>query len=991
MRVDLVLQVGEVDETVVVAGAAPLVRTETSSLEQVVQNREILELPLNRNASFTQLAALSAGVSSRNRGGLGYQKDNLVFGGARARDNDFRIDGIRAMESHNADITVRPPLDSIQEFQLVRHQYSAEHGRAMGAIIEVRTKSGTNSFHGSVYEFARRGSWSAIPYFARTKPTYVEDRYGGSIGGPIRLPGAYDGRDKSFFFLAYEKFKSPSQRVARHYSLTAAERAGDFSDSVWAATDGPPRNPFTGESFPNSMVPASFFSPATDRMLQIIPGPTGDFDGVGNWTGNLPNDDETPYWIIRVDHSVAENHSLFGSVLWSRRYKIYTEGIDAGESGRIGMFDQNEDDIATILGYRWTVSPKVVLESRAGYTYHDQSWNAQDKSTNWAQDWGFDFHPRDDLAHLHGVPRVTVSGFGRLFGFWGTPLNRRLSYLYNVANIVSINQGDHYLKVGVDVVQDRIRGIGGCGSTGQYWTTTPRGSGDRGARFRMGQWDFAGFQFTPGWSKAKRWQTAYFVQDDWKVSPKLTLNLGLRYDYVPPYSSMNCRVARYDLRADHVIYPECLQSQLSAEAREGFLFPHVFQGPPKSYVGEHKTDLAPRFGLAYRPFGGSDMVVRAGYGLFYSSPQGYAVVRNWKTAPWSAWLTISAPPRAMFGSSEARFYHGPYDESVPAVATFINTGGNVVEYLKPGDIRMPEDGFHNAYAQHWNVTIQKALTNDTALELAYAGTRGVHLDFEWRARKFAALYGVTDFFLEQNLRLSTSGGDSKYHALQATLHKRYSRGISFRANYTWGKLMTDLPSERFDAGGSFDYLRQKHLEWGRGDADVTHNFNLSGIFGLPIGRNRTWGTNMARGLDAVVGGWALTLIFDATSGQAFSPTGVFGGGLRPDAVRDPNTSSRTRERWFDPSAFQDPDCELCLGNAGRNTIDGPNFWNLDVGIFKAFTFKESHRLEARVELFNAFNHPNFMSMITNITNPAAGLLTSPAAMRQVQLAFRYSF
>lgn len=973
LRVDLVLEVGEVTDSVTVEGRVPLVRSETSSLEVVVQNREILELPLY-GRDFLALTGLTAGVSTKAPAGAGYQLHNLVVGGARARDNEYRIDGIRAMASHNADITVKPPLDSIQEFQLIRHQYSAEYGRAMGAIVEVRTKSGTNDFHGSVYEFARRGNWSAVPYFAASKPRFTQDDFGGSIGGPVWLPGLYNGRNRTFFFYNFEKFRSPSDIVMRNYVLTEAERQGDFSQSIW----GQPVDPLTGQPFDGGRVPAGRFSPAALNMLDILPGPNQPLDGTFNSNVNLPNDTETPKHVFRVDHAFSDRHSLFSSVMWNRQSRIVAPALDCGTGcNRASDLDEDFDDVNLVVGYTWSLSPAVIWQARAGYSYHKQGWEQIDRSQNFAKEWGFAFHPPDDRPDLHGVPRINVAGFGSYFGLWATPFNHRLEYLYHLSNTVSVIKGDHYIKLGADIIEDRLRGSGACGSTGQYWFgSNADGTLNRAADFLMGIYNFAGFQFTPQWSKAKRLQTSYFVQDDWKLSPRLTLNLGLRHDYFAPYESMTGRIARFDLHRDEVIYPEKARSQMTPDQLDALEFPFRFEGSARSYPEAAKGNFSPRLGLAFRPFGGNDTVVRAGYGLFYGSPQGFAVVRNWKVAPWQAWLNFGdfvGPGRLMF-----------VDQKIPEVET--------VQYLTPGDIRMPEEGFKNAYVQHWNLTIQRALGGDVAVELGYAGSRGVHLEFEHRGQKFAHLYGFQDYFMGAQLRISSSGHDSKYHALQTTLQKRYSRGLTFRANYTWSKLMNDTP-ELFDTGSASDPLIEKRTEWSRGQADLTHNFNLSGIYELPFGRGQAWGAAWSRGLDAVLGGWKLNFLMNAHSGAPMNV--LWGPTFRPDLVPGSKASldNPTRDRWIDPGVFQRPSCFPCQGNVGRNIVNGPGFFDTDLGVSKIFRIPgtENHTLEVRGELFNAFNHPNLFRAATDVSQPGSERLTGAFPMRRVQLGLRYAF
>jgi hypothetical protein len=569
-----------------------------------------------------------------------------------------------------------------------------------------------------------------------------------------------------------------------------------------------------------------------------------------------------------------------------------------------------------------------------------------------------------------------------------------LEYLYNLTNTVSINKGDHYIKLGADIIQDRARSNGACGATGQYFwggSPPPLGTTNRAADFLLGMYGSGGFQFTPQWTAIKRWQTSYFVQDDWKISRKLTLNLGLRHDYFAPYESLTGRIARYDLVHDQVLYPEKARAQMTPQQLAALKFPYRFEGPALSFPEAVKTNFSPRIGIAFRPFGTGDTVVRAGYGLFYTSPFAFAVARNWKVAPWQAFIGLS--PSGVGRPDTPFLIH----QSIPELEG--------AQYKLPGNIRMPENGFKNAYAQHWNLTIQASLFKDMALEVGYVGTKGVHLEFERRAKDFAPLYGFKDFAIGSQLFIWTSSHDSEYNAMQVTLQKRYSAGLTFRSNYTWGKLMNNTP-EGFDLDDpSITYGRE---EWARGQADIKHNFNFSGIYELPFGRGRVWGVDWNRGIDAVLGGWKLNFFFDANSGApvnifwAPSPVGT-AIGLRPDLVPGKNPvlpkSEQTRQRWFDVTAFRQPACWPCQGNFGRNVIDGPNFANLDLGISKIFQIPDkTHTLEIRGEMFNALNHPNLVlrgfdqqgDQVT-ITRPNPAALQNAFPMRRIQLAVRYAF
>jgi hypothetical protein len=354
------------------------------------------------------------------------------------------------------------------------------------------------------------------------------------------------------------------------------------------------------------------------------------------------------------------------------------------------------------------------------------------------------------------------------------------------------------------------------------------------------------------------------------------------------------------------------------------------------------------------------------------------VGRNYAVAPWAAFLYYTNVPTPVRSLMVA-------DRILPELASNV--------YTTPGDIRMPEPGFKNAYNQQWNLTVQQSLPGNMALEIGYVGSRAVHLDFELWGRRYASLYGLQDFFLGPSLRLSASGFDSRYNALQTTLEKRFSRGLSFRLNYTFANLMNNTP-ELFDVDTSSHFVIDHSKEWARSQADLRHNLNFSGIYELPFGRRRPWGANWHRVLDGILGGWKLNYILEANSG---APINVLWGPIfRPDLVpgRSPFVSDPNPSRWFDVSAFKVQGCTApCQGNTGRNLLDGPNFFNVDLGISKIFFITETHKLDARLELFNATNHPNLFrgGQQVDVSLPGAGALLSAYPMRRVQVAVRYSF
>ncbi len=985
VRVDLTLQVGEITDSVTVETEVPLVRSETSSLATVLQNREILELPLNRR-NFFALTALTPGVSTRGpaAGGHTFKGENLGVGGARTRDNDYRIDGIQTKTAFYNGLAVSPPLDSIQEFQLVRNSYAAEYGRAAGGIVELRTRSGTNQFHGSAYEFARRGRWNAIPYLSRNRPAFREDQYGGSIGGPVILPKLYEGKDRTFFFFTYERLYQPNETVLRFYTPTAEERRGDFSNSIFGTALN---RPFTTVPYSGSIIPTNEINPVSLKVLKILPEPNTPLRGDVNWTANVPANQDSNVFVARLDHHFNDRHSVYGSLIRGASSRPTPGALDCGTcatrySDSLFQSPSNGGQ----LGYTWLKNPGLILEVRGGFVRgYIQSTPATPIKTNLTKELGFGFFPTNPDSF--GYPTLTV-GASRWLREPVTQLNNHFSQ--NLLSTLSVNRGSHFLKFGFDVLRNETDFYFNNGVTGTYVLANSL-SGNVIADFLLGTYYSGAFSPDSSPTNPKRLAYSSFIQDDWKLHPKLTLNLGLRHDYFGGWGDGFNRIVRFDFSKDEVIYPEALASAFSPDLKARILFPYRFEGPATSYQAT-KKNFGPRVGLAYRPFKSSHTVVRLGYGIFFAQPDGFETGRGAGFAsPWAAFLVV--------------------DNSAAKNFTFDRADPEIVAGKFPdvGWTAIPAPGFRDTYLQQWNLTIQRQLWSQTALELGYVGSRGVRLTSQVGANHLAPVYGLPTY---KNITVVTvNGHDSRYDSMQLLLQQRFSQGLSFRLNYTWSKALNDY-ADFFDNGTVY-YGFDKRREWARAMGDHRHNLTLAGIYELPVGHRRRFLSSMHRVPDALFGGWKLNYIATLLSGFPINLT--YAGPWRPNVVpgRDANlpASERRPDRWFDPTAFSVPappcpapaiwnstsqDVGRCMGSLARNAIDGPGFANLDLGISKLFRLKEGHSVEARLELFNATNHPNFFFNLTNrqglfFNRANAQVANGVHGMRQLQVGIRYSF
>jgi outer membrane receptor protein involved in Fe transport len=960
VRLDLVVQLGEVAEVIQVEGTVPIISSETSSLAEVMDTRKIVELPLN-GREFLELAALTPGVSSRNASAGSRSKGGaLEVSGGRSGHNQFRIDGVDNTDNHYNEIAAVPPIDSIQEFQMVRNLYAAEYGRAGGGILDVRLRSGTNDIHGSVYEFHRNSALDARNFFAQSKPPFRFHQFGASVGGPILLPKIYDGRNRSFFFFNYEGFRESKGASDLWYMPTAAERQGDFSQSVIK-----PRNFVTNQPYPDNRIPRELWSPVGAKLIDMLPAPNAS-DPIRNFISDAQN---TRHWntaVTRVDHQFNQDQNLFFSLVVGRRrgIKPYISEQTAEANPQHGY--------AAALGYNHVFGPSTVWETRLGYTrLIDLIDNAYKR--DFAAEIGWPLRQKGE--DFWGGPRFNFnSPLGRVnyFGVNHSPFGRR-NNSYNAVSSVTVNRGRHYLKAGVDVKRQESNWV--LMGTRNFFLNTYTGS--IWADLLMGLATSVEFMPDVNWMYLRRHLWGMYAQDDWKVSNRLTLNIGLRYDINSPYESRDKRMATFDIGTGQLVYPE--GAPLSQQDLARLEFPYRVGGPATAHDTDWKS-IGPRIGFAFRPLASNTFVLRGGYGIFFAPASAFVTAYTGFVPPWQARIALRGTPAAplVIDTLTADQFTGPLRDT-----------GSVLYVPFTRE-------FRDLATRQWNFSLQKEIVRNLALEAAYVGSDQIHasglVDGHYYARQFI---GRTSYPGFGALTLRTSQFNMDYHALQVTVRKAYSFGLSLLGNYTWSKALNDQSGDDANSIPDFSDFRQI---WGRADFDVRHIFNLSGIYDLPVGRNRAV-LKQAHGVtNAVLGGWKLNYIVQANSGYPFNLS-VSGASTltRPNVLpgRDANlpASERTVDRWFDPSAFAAP--ASGFGNLGKNVMDGPGFFSVDLGIAKEFPlYSERHRLEFRTELFNAFNRPNFYftSLFAPPFNvPGANKPNAVRDPRSIQFALKYIY
>ena len=995
-RIDLVLEVGALTDSVEVISETVTVKTEVSDVSMVVDNQRVTELPLNGRVYF-DLNLLDSGTSQRTgwRGSFWGPVGGATFSfnGAPTDANQYLVDGIMAQETVATHPTLKVTIDNIQEFKQAASQFSAESGFGSGAQVSVVTKGGTNQIHGTAYWFLRNDALDARNFFDDARedrvaaglpeiPEFTQNQFGFAVGGPII-------KDKTFFFFSYEGTRI-DKSVTRAVSVpTIAMRAGDFSglNPIYdpATTRVDPSQPcnstectYIRDPFPNNIIPTNRHAQeAVDSLDLLFPLP--DRAGVsGNLVASPVQDTDENQYSIRVDHEINDQNSVFGRYTQTNPLRFLPFVFSA-----LPNHADNWDNPAknAVFSYTRVFSPNTLNEFKLGFNRFIQFLTDFEKDRDIPAELGIS---RLD-SQFGGHPTISIAGFSRTGGISNSP-NDRFDNTYVLINNLTHTRGDHRLSTGVSFrhYQNNRAGFqpqprGQFVFNGTY-TTFPGApaTGHSMADFLLG----FPFQSTAGIGNGfrdTRWnEFALFLQDDWQIHPNLTLNLGLRYEYYGAKYEVNNRYYFFDRTG--VDSDGNLGEVVSTEefVRRGF--------PERSYNAD-KLDFAPRLGLAWRPFGGNKTVVRAGYGMYHYNGQGFALVVNLNPNPETR--------RLSFDGNRTPSAQG--DPLFPDL-----TLANAFPLAKAGESLSSwgwQEDWKSPYNQVFSLYVQREVMRNTTFEVGYVGNKGTNLmgprninrpepgpgSFVDR-RPFRAFSSVFEFH---------PYGDSSYHAFKFNAQRRFSDGLSFRTSWTVSKGLNITGLGSF--GESTETIKRNWFdtkaEKGRTKYDARNRFTFSASYALPFS-NPTSGV-----LDAIIGGWQINGILILQDGTPIDTrlitdnanTGGGGGDDYPDRVGDPNEGApHTIKEWFNTDAFALP-AALDWGDAGKNIITGPGTINLDFSIFKNFFITENQTFQFRAEFFNILNHANFDVPNGSFGTSQFGQIFSAGDGRQIQFAFKYIF
>ncbi|MDP2997402.1 MAG: carboxypeptidase regulatory-like domain-containing protein [Bryobacterales bacterium] len=975
-RFEFQMTVGDVSQSVEVTAEVPLLNTENASRGEVVVTQEIMEMPLE-GRDFNDLTFMVPGVARKAQGGSG---SALNINGARSDNTNFLIDGFANNNVRGGGAQARPPIDALQEYKLQTNGYPAEYGRRAGGVMSMVLKSGTNQFHGTLFEFLRDDVFDARNFFDAEKSQLRRNQFGGTLHGPLMLPRLYHGRNRTFFLGSWESYRQ-TQGVNRLGRVpTELERAGDFSKTLETAGTGKIvslKDPIGNTAFPGNVMPASRVHAVSRNVLPFYPAPNLPAQ-VNNFRANRADTDHWDSFLGKIDHRLTGKDNLSGRYM----RRINNQGNPFGGSDT-GLFGNRTPETLSLGGVTWTRlwSPALIHELRFGFARQVQKARSVQYGTDWNAQLGL---PSPGNPEAYGFPRITVRDLVAIGNAADQPMKFTTSDL-ELGGALTLVRDRHIWKFGGDAIQMQFYQPSRNNMRGTF-NFLGRWSNDPFADFLLGYLNNATRKASGADPQLISWMGGLFAQDDWRASRSLTLNLGLRYEVNLPMYDRRDRLANFVpeygkiVIADRKSLPDMDQVIQQAGLAEKVGYASDY-GLPRSLAAANRKMLAPRFGFAWRPWATNRMVARGGYGIFYAASLTNPVRGDLADVfPFSVNQTFNrqtSDPNAVSFST-------PFPASRVVLDGVNNSAGFQVWRSPP-------------YLQCWNVTLEREIGAASAIEIAYVGSKGTHL---------GRRYNVNQPFRDPALRPTGSGSfprpysgisdidyyafgsNSTYNAGVLTWRRRFARGFFFRMNYVYAKSIDDASQLQGSSDGGYggaQDARNLSLERGRSDFDTGHTMTMSFSWQTPFRRSR-W-----------LRGWQLTGSGRAYTGQPFTAKTSNvqldqGEANRPDRIAKGMLDRRTPERWFDLSAFPVvPNGAFRFGNSGRNILDGPGWAGINLGVYRRFNTGERSYLQLRWEVFNLLNHPNLQTPNVNVNAITGGTITQADPPRTMQLALKWVF
>jgi len=991
VRQDMTLPIGTANTTVEVTSSAPLLSTDSATSGQVISNKQLTELPVN-GRGFYRLAQLTPGAALLPPTGnsLAIRPEVVngnVISGIRGSATSFLMDGVDVSEQHQGGTFIQTSIDALQEFSVQQSPYSAEYNRG-GAFFNATTKSGTNRYHGVLFEFLRNEIFDARNYFALKRQTLKRNQFGGNIGGPLSIPGIYDGKDRSFFFFNFEAQRLRTGLVNNIIVPSNRKRAGDFSELLPSRIIYDRNNLVNGvpQPFSGNIIPSSRLSPQALAIQQYVPQQN---TATGTFASAPSQAIDWNQYVVRLDHQVTPKHRLFARWVYVQQKEVdpnaspllgnanltsWGQDIAAGLISNVGSTMVNEVRahflpshvrlFAFLQGPDWNGRFGVggfsdLLRTGVGGAFPDYAWSGYSS----IQGSGFDQRPKSqDRKAFEGTDNFTILKgrqaikFGALFRYY-----QWLGYdSGNFAGSFTFNGN----------------------ATGNNST-----SGDAYADFLLGYPSAVARSYPAANFGGEGLYKQFFVQDDYRVTDRLTLNMGLRYEYSPWLDGYKGQVGTFDpTQAKPIIVsgtgpvPD-LTAQPAAPAAYQYFGKYIQTSSeahlPLNLTYTDKLQFAPRIGLSYAM--DSKTVLRSGFGIFYE-PEGTSGRVNLNILPYRLAETINQTQNVTPTRTLANYFQGSAlgsATSTPSLAPtrlHLRMGRNI----------------------HFSLNIQHQFSEHDVFEIGYVGNRGLHLSSSNDANVPVApgpgaIQSRRPYSLWSGITYQTQDMSNKYHSLQAKFEHRFSYGFSTLVAYTWSKVMQYNQASALGGNTAYEYARAPF--------DVPHNFAMSGSYQLPVGRNRRYLNNTNRFVNAVVGGWQAQAILVVRSGTPYTPvvssdranTGV--GSQRPNLNPAGCSANfqRTLRNWFDKSCYVVAPI-YTYGQVRANTLRADTYNQFDGSIFKNFAMPRETTLSFRAEFFNFPNTVSFNAPNATVDAATGGQVTSTSnTQRSIQFAMKYNF
>ena len=990
---DFTLKVGQVTETINVSTGAPLLNTESGELGGVISHEPVIQLPLN-GRNFSQLALLVPGVNSGSVGGVratggGNETQragtSITANGARGSFNLYMINGIQNMDVSVGTAKVFPNLEDIQEFKVQIGNSDAQFA-AGGAVVNVISRSGDNGFHGSAFEFFRNSALDARGYFDAAKPIFQQNQFGGSLGGPIK-------RNKLFFFADYQGLITHTAPTGIASVPTTAMRAGNFQGFA-AVYDPATYNPTTRTrtQFTNNQINPSRFDPIAVNLLQILPLPNLPGNANNFRFNNLMVNKQNQY-DVRVDYVMSPKDSMFAQftsgtadvTFPNTPVKIngvfnplaFASGTGVG-ANRIN----HAPSLQATLQETHVFSSALVNELAVGYTRFDLRVNPLDQGFNTARALGLQGGNTASNTDGSGMSSLTISGFAGYSASFQPEIVPQNTI--QISDNVLLNHGAHTFRIGFSGVHNNFgfnqlsAPSGALSFSGAYTNNGTSAGGSGFADFLLGLPVSSTKSILPqGMPFVSYTDFGVYGQDTWRITQRLTMMVGLRYDlFTSPIDRRN-RISTFVPDSGTILQVAGGTGKVVLADQGGY---------SRAIIQTRKLNFTPRVSFAYKL--GTKTVVRTAFGAFFFNEQGTgSSARLFLNYPFAQTFSTNCSSTAPCLSTSTGIPLSPSASNVPVVVYF--------------PLQNP-----TPYVNQWNLTLEHQVTDSLVVRGSYVGSKGTHLGIALNENVPipgpVSVQANSPYPVYSTIQSWENRGVSSYNALQLSAEQRSWHGLQYLAAYTWSRSIDQGSGGNSSSSESrinIQNPRNLAADYGLSDFDHRHRFTLSPIYQLPFGRGRKYGGSVNGFVDGVIGGWDLTGIVTLQSGAPFSVsmssnaslnTGTF---LRPNRICNGNKAGdqRTLTAYYDTSCFVNPP-QYTFGNTGRNILIGPSYQTIDAGLHKDFHIREALGMQFRAEFFNLFNTANFGFPNNSIGSAAAGRISSlatGATARQMQFALRF--